>query len=124
MSSERTIRVTVASQKVPARTYQVERPVYSVSGIRVGTERHTRVVYERSLDKAHQKILEDARRLSVALGLRLEVVDASESGILRRTLAAVSGDKPGTARFIMSPANEVPTTSPAIAVAEPACTPA
>ncbi len=107
------------------RTYAVERPTYNLSGMKLETQRFTQVVYEKALDPSDQKVLDEARKLSSSLGLKLEVVDRSDSGILGRVAAALSRRGPGTARFVFrltAPAgNEV--TGPSLAMGEQACSP-
>ncbi len=125
MSLEGTLRVVLTSRMVPVSTYAVERPTYSISGVRLGTQKMTRLVYQKSLDPSDQIVLDEARKLSSSLGLGLEVVDRTDQGMLRRFVAALSGRGPGTARFVFSPAARAGVAAgPAVALGEQACSPA
>jgi len=83
------IRVIVRSRRVPSGTLDLTEPVYSTSGMLMGTRRNRLVTYDDVLDDAHKKAIEEGRRLSCDLGLDLEVVDAARRGILGRVRSSL-----------------------------------
>lgn len=91
MTPEGKVRVLVRSKKVPLRTFEVRRPVYSSSGVLLGSQTDHGVLYATSLDDSHAKAIEEGRKLSCNLGLELEVVDRSGLNPFRRVFSALSG---------------------------------
>jgi len=87
MSLNSKVKVVVRSRKVPVRTVDFSLPSYSPSGVFIGLQTRRAVLYDTSLDATHRKAIEEGRRLSDTLGLQLEVVDASKSGLFARVLA-------------------------------------
>jgi hypothetical protein len=90
MSSEGRVRVLVESRSVPTRTIEFYRPIYSPTGLLVGSERSSAVVYEPSYDSSHERAIEEGRKLSSDLGLGLEVVDKSRWNPVRRLVSALA----------------------------------
>jgi len=87
MSLNSKVKVVVKSRRVPVGTVDVSLPSYSPSGVFIGLQTRRAVLYDTSLDTTHRKAIEEGRRLSDTLGLQLEVVDASKSGLFDRVLA-------------------------------------
>jgi hypothetical protein len=83
MRSDGKIRVIVRSRKVPTRTFDFSEPVYSPLGVPMGTRSNRLVIYDYVLDERHRKAVEEGHRLACNLGLELEVVDRSRSGLSR-----------------------------------------
>jgi len=100
------IRVIVRSRKVPSKTFELAEPVYSTSGMLMGTRRGRLVTYDDVLDDAHKKAIEEGRRLSCSLGLDLEVVDRSKAGPFRRLLSLLSEDGSARINVVVSPSCE------------------
>lgn len=112
MTPEGKVRVLVRSKKVPLRTFEVRRPLYSSSGVLLGSQTARGVVYGTSLDDSHAKAIEEGRKLSCNLGLELEVVDRSSMNPLRRVLSAVSRGSQGASLVLTAaPAKVSPTKS-------------
>ena len=94
MTSEGKVQVVVRSRKVPTGTVDFREPIYSGStaGLLVGVRRNRLVLYGSILDEQHRRAIEEGNRISRSLGLRLEIVDASRQGILRRLLSSLGWD--------------------------------
>ena len=93
MTDGRSVRVLVRSRRVPIRTTVVRTPVYFPFGTLVHTATRQEVVYESVYDEPQRRAIEEARRLSCNLGLKLRVVDATKSGVFNRFLSTVLGIK-------------------------------
>lgn len=89
MSPDGKVQVVVRSRRVPVRTVEVSAPVFSPTGVFVGTRRNRLVLYGSALDDTHRRAIEEGQKLSCNLGLDLEVVDASKSSLLRRILSSL-----------------------------------
>jgi len=100
VSPDGTIRVFVSSRKVPARRIAIHRPVYSPSGVVLGTQTNYSVVYEKELADSHQRVIEEAKKLSCNLGLTLEVIDRSISSPFRRLISTITGGR--TPQLVLS----------------------
>lgn len=87
MSPDGKVKVVVRSRRVPVRTVDVRVPVFSTSGVFMGTRSNRLVLYGSALDDNHKRAIEEGQKLSCSLGLDLEVVDASKSGLFRRMLS-------------------------------------
>ena len=103
MSPDGKVRVLVRSRKVPTRTIELRRPLYSQSGVMVGTQISQAVLYENSFDVSHQRAIEEAKKLSCNLGLDLEVVDRSTWNPLRRIVSALSGSHTPRPSVVLTP---------------------
>ena len=90
MSSDGKVQVVVRSRRVPVRTVDFSVPVFSASGIFMGTRSNRLVLYGSALDDTHRRAIEEGQKLSCNLGLDLEVVDTSKSGLFRRILSSFS----------------------------------
>jgi hypothetical protein len=91
MSGAGKIRVVVNSTTVPARLVEVVRPVYSSSGIWLGNQSRTAVVYEKAFDDSQRNAIQEAKKLSCRFGLDLEVVDRARSSIVGRLVSTLEG---------------------------------
>ena len=89
MRSEGRVRVVIRSRKVPIGTMFHTEPVYSASGVLVGSKPSRLVLYGRTLDAGHRRTIEEAEKLASNLGLGLEVVDEARSGLLNRIFSRV-----------------------------------
>jgi hypothetical protein len=89
MSPEGKVQVRVKSRRVPVRTVEVLEPLFSPSGVFMGTRRSKLVLYDNALNQEHQRAIDEGRRLSCHLGFELEVVDSSRSGFFRRMLSSL-----------------------------------
>jgi hypothetical protein len=103
MKSEGKVRVLVRSRKVPVGTIFHSQPVYSASGVLVGSKPSRFVLYGRSLDDDHRRTIEEAQKLASNLGLGLEVVDESRSGPLSRLLSRFARSGPWYPSIVVSP---------------------
>ena len=89
MKSEGKLRVVIRSRKVPIGTMFHTEPVYSTSGVLVGSKPSRLVLYGRILDAGHRRAIQEAEKLASNLGLGLEVVDEARSGLLSRFFSRV-----------------------------------
>jgi hypothetical protein len=116
MKSEGKIQVVVRSRRVPVGTVLRTEPVYSSSGVLVGFQPSTHVLFGTMLSENHQKTIEEAQKLANNLGLGLEVVDESRSGFVTRVLSRIgrSGLRYSSVRVPPSPhmvLSEAPPTA-------------
>lgn len=110
MSPDGKVRVFVRSHKVPIRTVEVREPIFSTSGVFMGTRRSQRVVYGSAMCEDYRRAIEEGRKLCCNLDLEFEVVDSGKSGFLRR---AISSLRPGNS------ARPVVVISPPLLVSGP-----
>jgi len=95
MSSSGKVRVMVRTRKVPVGTAIVTKPMFTASGVFLGSSTSRVVLFDSRLDESQRTAIKEGRRLSRRLGLDLEVVDASKSNPFRRLLSLVRrGDSP------------------------------
>ena len=87
MSSNGKVQVLVRTRRVPIGTATLSTPVYSMSGVLLGSTTSRIVLYGTQLDESHRNAIRESHNLSRKLGLDLEVVDASKSGPLGRLLS-------------------------------------
>ena len=80
------VQVVVKSQRIPIGTADFSTPIFSISGVSMGTWKRRIVLYESTLNDEHRRAIDEGRKLSCSLGLKLEVVDTSRLNILRRIL--------------------------------------
>lgn len=90
MSESGKVRVIVRSQRIPVRVFEFQQPVYSQSGIRLGSETKRKIIYDTELDAQYLAAIGEARKLSCNLGLELEVVDKGRSGLLGRFITSLT----------------------------------
>jgi hypothetical protein len=113
MSPDGVVQVKVRSRKVPIATLHRTEPIYSASGVLVGHRPVTQVLFATSLDQDHRRTIDEAQRLASSLGLSLEVVDRSKSGLFGRLISRFSR---GSARYpevvVSPPADELLADSP------------
>ncbi len=95
MSPDGKVRVVVKSRRVPSRTFDFSEPVYSPIGMRMGTKSNRLVVYDYVLDEEHRRAIEEGHKLACDLGLDLEVVDRTRSGLFRRVLSSFGRGRSG-----------------------------
>jgi hypothetical protein len=89
MSPDAKVQVVVKSRRVPIRTVRVSEPLFSTSGVYMGTRTNTRVIYDSTLDTNHRQAIEAGQRLSCYLGLNFEVIDSAKSGLGTRILSSL-----------------------------------
>jgi len=106
------IRVTVRSRKVPSRTVDFTEPVYSTSGVLMGTRSNRLIIYDDVLDEAQRKAIEEGRKLSCTLGLDLEVIDRSNASLFSRVLSRLSRDGSTHISVDVTPSRGVRTSTP------------
>ena len=107
MSPDGKVRVVVRSRRVPARLFELNQTMYSVSGIRLGTRTNRRVLYSYILDEDQKRTIDEARKLAQSLCLDLEVVDSGKRGIFARILSSVGRNGAKAPSVVVSP----PSTS-------------
>ncbi|HUK79583.1 MAG TPA: hypothetical protein VLU91_02840 [Nitrososphaerales archaeon] len=103
MSSGGRVKVVVKSRRVPIRSLEVSHPVFTPSGMLVGATKKRVVVYGFALDEGYRRAIEEGNRLSSSLGLELEVVDTSKSGLLRRVLSHIQRRSLALPTFMVTP---------------------
>jgi len=103
MSKEGKIRVFVRSHRVPARTIEISEPMYSSWGVRMGTMRSKKMLYEYVLNEEQEKAIEEGHRVSCSLGLDLEVVDVTRRGLLGRLLSLLGRNGSREPVLLVSP---------------------
>ena len=106
MSSSGRVQVLVRTRKVPVGTTTLSTPIYTLSGVLVGSTTSRVVLYDTHLDESHKKAIRESRRLSCKLGLELEVVDASKAGPLGRLLSLVRRGASQRPAFLVAPQAE------------------
>ena len=111
MSSNGKVQVLVRSRRVPIGTTVVTTPIYSASGMLLGSDSKRVVIYGTRLDESHRNAIEEGFTLSRKLGLELEVVDAAKSGLLRRVISLVRRGASRQPAFRVAPQAEEDTTS-------------
>ena len=111
MISKGKVQVVVTSRRVPTRTVSISQPVYTMSGIRLGSQKDLRVVYGSELDQEHERAIEEGRKLANRLGLELEVVDRSRVGVFRRILSSLGGGLPQGPTLVVTPQSDEPAVS-------------
>lgn len=102
MISRGKVQVVVASRRAPTRTVSISQPIYTMSGIRIGSRNDLRVVYGSELDQEHERAIEEGRKLANRLGLELEVIDESKSGLLGRMFSSIGRGRPGHPSVVVS----------------------
>jgi len=105
MSSSGKVRVVVRTRRVPVGTALISAPVFSASGVVIGSRTDRMVVFDSRLDEAHRRAINEGRRLSCALGLELEVIDSAKRGGLRGVLSYLGG-RSGGPTIVVSPSTE------------------
>lgn len=87
MSPEGKVQVLVRSRRVPIRTADFSQPMFSPSGVFIGTRNNRLVIYGSSLDQGQERAIQEGRRLSCKLDFDLEVVDRASRGFLSRMMS-------------------------------------
>lgn len=103
MKAEGRVQVVVRSRRVPVGTISRTEPIYSASGVLVGSVPTQFVLYGRALDEEHRRAIDEGQRLACNLGLEFEVVDESKTGLFRRMLSFLGGNGSGNASVVVSP---------------------
>ena len=103
MSASRKVRIIVRTRQVPVGTAVVSRPMFAPSGVFLGSSSNRVVLFESRLDESDRKAISEGRRLSCRLGLDLEVVDASKSGLFRRLISMVRRGASPEPDFLVAP---------------------
>ncbi len=103
MSSGGKVRVVVRTHQVPVGSTMVTRPMFTPSGVYLGSSTTRVFVFDSRLDDAHRKAIKEGRRLSCKLGLDLEVVDASKLSPFRRLLSLVRRGASPEPAFLVAP---------------------
>lgn len=103
MSQEGKVSVIVKSRRVPVRTVTLWRPIYSTSGLLVGSQVQRRVVYGSAFDESHAQAIKEGKKLSCNLDLGFEVVDRSKLGPLRRLALRFLGSPEVKPSVILAP---------------------
>jgi len=103
MISSGKVQVVVKSRRVPTSMVSISQPIYTLSGIRLGSQKIQRLVYGSVFDQEHQEAIEEGRKLADRLGLDLEVVDTSKLGLVRRILASLGGNLSQRPTLVVSP---------------------
>lgn len=98
------VRVIVKSQKVPSGTFELATPEFAPSGILLGMRKRNIVLYDFVLDDEQRKALEEGYKLSRTLGLNLEVVDRTRSGVRGRVLSSLGRLGPSGPTLVIAPA--------------------
>lgn len=103
MSPEGKVQVVVKSRRIPLRTVEVSEPIFSPSGVFMGTRSNRVILYGSVLDEGHRRAIEEGQRLSCDLGLELEVVDASKKGLFGRVRSSLGLGGAGGPTLVVSP---------------------
>lgn len=106
MSSTGKLQVVVKTRRVPVGTTVITTPMYTPSGVFIGSTTSRVVQYGLELDETHQQAISEGRRLSCRLGLDLEVVDVSKLGLFRRLLSLVRWGISNQPAFLLAPQAE------------------
>ena len=106
------VRVLVRSRNVPVRTVMFTRPIISISGLSVGTQTSTAVVFESSYDEHDRRAISEAKKLSCNLNLAFEIIDRSKLGPLRRIVSAIAGSPSRTPSLVLTSSSSSGADSP------------
>ncbi|MDA4125470.1 MAG: hypothetical protein OK438_08535 [Thaumarchaeota archaeon] len=107
MSPYGKVSVLVKSRRVPVRTVTLVRPIYSSSGLFLGSQTQQAVVYDTAFDESHAKAIREGRRLSCNLSLDFEVVDRSKVSPFRRLLSRFARSAEEGPSLVLSPSSAV-----------------
>lgn len=102
MSSNGKVQVLVRTRRVPIGTATLTTPIYSMSGVFLGSTTSRIVLYGTQLDESHRNAIRESHKLSRKLGLDLEVVDA-KSGPLGRLLSLLRRGISRQPAFLVAP---------------------
>ncbi len=116
MKPEGKVQVLVRSRRVPIGTISHTKPIYSMSGVHLGSVPSRLVLYGTSLDEEHQHTVDEAQKLACSLGLGLEVVDETKSGLLGWVMSGLGLGGSRSPKVIVSPAPiaGAPDSSPSL----------
>lgn len=89
MSRAGTIQVVVKSRRVPVGMVLHTHPVYTSSGVLVGSRSNRLVLYAQTLAEEDRKTVKEAQKLACNLGLGLNVV-YEKSGLLGGLLSRLA----------------------------------
>ena len=106
--------MVVRSRRVPTRLVEVRSPRFSHPGGWMSTPSVRAVEYESKLDEENLKAIEDARRIADQMGLRLEILDESRSGLITRALAALRRGFAPSPKLVITPAYAPPGDGPCV----------
>ena len=90
MTPKGEVRLVLSSRRVPVRTVSVPTPVNTQTGLYFAPVSERRVVYDLVYDASQLEAMEEAKRLSEQLGLRLKVIDQSRISPFRRVLSRLT----------------------------------
>ncbi len=117
MKAEGRVQVVVRSHRVPIGTTFHHVPIYSASGVFLGSQPSRVVLYGTSLDEDHRRSIEEAQKLASSLGVGLEVVDESRSGFLTRLVSRLGGNGAKYPAILVSPSPAMVASAPTPALA-------
>jgi hypothetical protein len=106
VSSTGKVQVVVRTRRVPVGTAVVTAPLYTPSGVLVGSTASRVVLYDTRMDETYRAAISEGRRLSRRLGLDLEVVDVSKLSLFRRLLSLVRWGTSDQPAFLVAPPAE------------------
>ena len=103
MKPEGKVQVVVRSRRVPIGIGYHTEPVYSTSGVLVGSRPTRFVLFGTMLDEEYRRAIDEGQRLSRNLGLDLEVVDSAKNGVFARILSSLGLSGPGRPMVVVAP---------------------
>ena len=103
MKPEGKVQVVVRSRRVPVGVVCRAEPVYSTSGVLLGSRPSSLVLFGTTLDEEYRRAIDEGQKLSRNLGLDLEIVDSAKNGFLGRILSSLGLSGPGRPIVVVAP---------------------
>ncbi len=110
MSGEGKVRVVIRSRRVPMGIVNRTVPIFTPTGVLVGSTPSQLLVYDTSVDEENQRAISEAQKLARKLGLGLEVFDQARAGLFTRLLLRL-GRNGSTSAEVTVPAQPAPMTA-------------
>ena len=103
MKPEGKVQVVVRSRRVPVGVVYRAEPVYSTSGVLLGSRPSSLVLFGTTLDEEYRRAIDEGQKLSRNLGLDLEIVDSAKNGFFGRILSSLGLSGPGRPIVMVGP---------------------
>jgi hypothetical protein len=103
LKPEGKVQVVVKSRRVPVGVVCRTEPVYSTTGVLLGSRPSSLVLFGTTLDEEYLRAIDEGQKLSRNLGLDLEIVDSAKNGLFRRILSSLGLSGPGRPIVMVAP---------------------
>ncbi len=114
MSGEGKVRVVIRSRRVPIGIVNRTVPIFTPTGVLVGSTPSQTLLYDTSVDEENQRTISEAQKLARRLGLGLEVFDQARAGLVTRLLLRLGRNDAASAgvTVLAQPSPVTPSSSP------------